>query len=263
VSRRSVVAGRELKGRHFLDLDQARTLPTPGLLATGMAAADLVEAGAMGVVHGPAGLGKTFAVETALSRHPDASVCWAAFPSRPTMRLVAASLFEALSGLYAEGRTRFRLTDQVIELLVADPSGSPRVVVVDEAQRLTRECIELLRHLHDHPATHFTLLLVGGDGTWQVLSREPMLRSRVFRRVTFSPLAPVEVCELIGAFHPIYRGVEAELLLLIDDHFAHGNLRDWASFTYTATKLCADKGRRRLDEETARNAFTLHGCLGA
>ena len=263
MSRSGAVAGRELKGRHFLDLDQARTLPTPGLVATGRALADLVEAGAMGVVHGAAGLGKTFAVETALAGQADVSVCWAAFPSRPTMRLVASSLFEALSGLCAEDRTRFRLTDQVIELLAPGPGARPRVVVVDEAQRLTRECIELLRHLHDHPATRFALVLVGGDGAWEVLSREPMLRSRVFRRVTFSALAPAEVCELIGAFHPIYHGVEAELLLLVDDHFAHGNLRDWASFTYTAAKLCADHGRDRLDEETARNAFTLHGCLGA
>jgi hypothetical protein len=179
------------------------------------------------------------------------------------MRLVAASLFEALSGLGAGDRTRFHLTDQVIELLVADPGGPPRVLVVDEAQRLTRECIELLRHLHDHPATRFALVLVGGDGAWEVLSREPMLRSRVFRRVNFAALSAAEVCKLIGAFHPIYHGVDGELLLLVDDHFAHGNLRDWASFTYTAAKLCAEHRRHRLDDEIARNAFTLHGCLGA
>jgi len=257
-----VAAGRELKGRHFLDLEQARTLPTPGLVATDRAVADLLEAGAMGVVHGPTGTGKTYAVETALAQRDEALVCWAAFPSRPTMRSVAVNLFEALSGLGAGDRTRFRLTDQLIELLVADPGGRPRVLVVDEAQRLNRECIELLRHLHDHPATCFTLVLVGGDGAWEVLSREPMLRSRVFRRVTFTALAATEVCELIGAFHPIYDGVDRELLLLVDDHFAHGNLRDWASFTYTAAKLCAEHGHPRLDEVVARNAFALHSCIG-
>ena len=135
MSRPGVVAGRELKGRHFLDLDRARTLPTPGLVATGRALADLVEAGAMGVVHGAAGLGKTYAVETALARRSDVAVCWATFPSRPTMRSVAASLFEALSGLSAGDRTWFPLTDQLIELLAADPGGSPRVVVVDLRRR--------------------------------------------------------------------------------------------------------------------------------
>jgi len=261
VSGHGVVNGCELKGRHFLDLSQARTLPTPGLVATARVLDDLVEAEAMGVVHGPAGLGKTYAVETALGRHAGTLVCWADFPSRPTMRSVAARLFELLSGLRAEDRSRFRLVDQLLELLAADRGGGARVLVVDEAQRLTSECIELLRHLHDHPATRFSLVLVGGDGAWEVLSREPMLRSRVFRRVNFTALSATEVCKLIGAFHPIYDGVEAELLLLVDDHFAHGNLRDWASFTYTAAKLCADHGRDRLDEEVARNAFALHGCL--
>ena len=260
MSGHGVVTGSEPHGRHFLGLGQARTLPTPGLVATRVAVADLVEAGAIGVAHGPAGTGKTFAVGTALAQHADALVCWASFPSRPTMRSVAVGLFEALSGIAAGDRTRFRLTDQLIELLAPDPHGRPRVVVCDEAQRLTRECTELLRHLHDHPATRFTLVLVGGDGTWELLSREPMLRSRVFRRVTFAPLSPEEVCGLIGAFHPIYDGAGTDLLLVVDDNFAHGNLRDWASFTCTAAKLCAEAGRRRLDEEVARNALVLHGC---
>lgn len=262
MSGRGVVVGTEGRGRHYLGLDRARTLPTPGLVATGQAIADLLDAGAMGVVHGPAGLGKTYAVETTLGRHRDTLVCWAAFPSRPTMRLVAAGLFESLAGIGAGDRTRFRLTDQLIELLAPHPGGRARVVVIDEAQRLTRECIEFLRHLHDHPATRFALVLVGGDGAWEVLSREPMLRSRVFRRVTLAPLTAPQVCELIGGFHPIYGGVDAELLVLVDDQLAHGNLRDWASFTYTAAKLCAEHGRARLDEEIARNAFALHGCLG-
>jgi hypothetical protein len=122
-----------------------------------------------------------------------------------------------------------------------------------------RECIEFLRYLHDHRATRFALLLVGGDGTWKVLSREPMLRSRIYRRVSVEPLTPAEVCRLIPTYHPLYDGADAELLLLIDDHFAHGNLRHWAAFTKTATELCTAVGGDRIDEPVARNAFTLHG----
>ena len=101
-----------------------------------------------------------------------------------------------------------------------------------------RECIEYLRYLHDHRLTRFALLLVGGDGAWQVLAREPMLRSRIYRRVVFR---------------------EAELVLFIDDHFAHGNLRDWAAFTATAAQLCRAGGHDRVDESIVRNAFALHG----
>ncbi len=39
-----------------------------------------------------------------------------------------------------------------------------RLVIIDEAQWLNRECFEYLRHLHDDPDTRFALLFVGGDG---------------------------------------------------------------------------------------------------
>ena len=242
-------------GRHFLDIDGARTLPTPGLVATDQAVEHALEAAAMAVVHGPAGLGKSYAVEQALARHPGVAVSWVEFPSRPTMRLVAAALFEQLTRVPAGRRSRFVLTDELIEAL----GGRPRVVVVDETQRLTKDCIEFLRYLHDDRRTRFALLLVGGDDAWSVLSREPMLRSRVYRRVALDPLTGPQVCELMGSYHPIYDGVDRELLLLIDDHVGHGNLRYWAGFTRSAVDLCAQTGRDRLDEEIARNTFAVLG----
>ena len=214
----------------------------------------------MGVVHGPAGLGKSYAVEQALDRDREVSVCWATLPSRPTMRLVAATLFEQLTRLPAGRRSRFALTDELVEAL---GGGRPRAVVVDEAQRLDKDCIEFLRYLHDDPRTRFALLLVGGDDAWAVLSKEPMLRSRVYRRVALSPLTGPQVCEWMGSFHPIYDGVDRELLLLVDDHFGHGNLRHWAAFTHSAAELCETHGRGRLDEEIARNTFALHGGVSA
>ena len=241
--------------RHFLDLEGARVLPTVGLQLVDQAVGHVLDAHAMGVVHGPAGMGKTYAVESALAarRRPG---LWASFPSRPTMRLVAAALYEQLTGSTASrGHSRFVLMDAVIEEL----SVRPRTVVIDEAQRLNTECIEFLRHLHDHPATRFALLLVGGDGAWQVLSAQPMLRSRIYRRVRLEPLTAAQVCELIPRFHPVYDGVEGELLLEVDDHLAHGNLRDWASFTQTAAKLCAEHDQPRLDARIVANAFALHG----
>jgi hypothetical protein len=66
------------------------------------------------------------------------------------------------------------------------------------------------------------------------------------------------VCTLIPTYHPLYEVVDAELLL-IDDHFAHSNLRHWAAFTRTAAVLCAAAGADRVDETVARNAVTLHG----
>ncbi|ALE86555.1 MULTISPECIES: ATP-binding protein [unclassified Pseudonocardia] len=241
--------------RHFLDLPGARVLPTAGLQLVDQAVGHVVDAAAMGVVHGPAGMGKTYAVESALAARSRTGL-WSSFPSRPTMRLVAATLYEQLTGSSAGRASRFVLMDAVIEELAT----RPRVVVVDEAQRLNTECIEFLRHLHDHPATRFPLLLVGGDGAWQVLSAQPMLRSRIYRRVRLEPLTTKQVTALIPRFHPIYEGVDPELLLQVDDHLAHGNLRDWASFTQSAAALCAEHDIAVLDERIVANAFALHGA---
>jgi DNA transposition AAA+ family ATPase len=240
--------------RHFLQLDGATTIPTQQLLLTRRAVLDVSEARAMGAVHGDAGLGKTFAVEDAVASL-DAPVVWTSFPGRPTMRLVATTLVGLLSGAPPPDRDRFYLTGMLLDEL----SHRRRLVVVDEAQRLNRECIEYFRHLHDHPRTSFGLLLVGGDGCWQVLSREPMLRSRIYRRVVFQPLSTRQVLEGIRTFHPIYKAVDDQLIVLIDDYFGHGNFRNWASFTRSAAALCRRHRRATVDEEIARNVFARHG----
>jgi DNA transposition AAA+ family ATPase len=241
-------------GRHFLDLEGASTIPTEHLLLTRRAVADLAEAKAMGAVHGEAGLGKTFAVEEAVAGL-GVPVFWTSFPSRPTMRLVAINLVELLTAVPAVEHNRFHLTGMLVEKL----AERDRLIVVDEAQRLNRECIEYLRHLHDHPLTRFGLLLVGGDGCWQVLSREPMLRSRIYRRVVFKPLRSQELLVGIHGYHAIYEAVSDELVVFIDDYFGHGNLRNWAAFTRSARGLCRRHQRMAVDEEIARNVFALHG----
>ncbi|MER7669628.1 ATP-binding protein [Kitasatospora sp. NPDC096128] len=246
--------------RHFANLTGAATLPTSTFQLTARIVDDLVANCAMGVLHGPAGTGKTYAMESALedqaARNPGLAVTLLSFTSQPTMRLVGDQLLTELTGAAtAGGRNRFQITAKLIDLL-AHPK---RLVVVDEAQRLNSNCIEMLRHLHDDRKTNFALLYVGGDGCWEVLSREPMLRSRIFRRLPFRPLGPAEIPDLIRAYHPIYEGADTELLRSIDETYGHGTMRDWASFTHTAAALCEDADRTRIDAEVVANAFTLLG----
>lgn len=82
------------------------------------------------------------------------------FTSKPTMRLVAQELLKALTGSAPRDRSRFYLIAALIDLL----TGPPRLLVIDEAQRMNSDCLEQLRHLHDHPDTRFALLYVGGNG---------------------------------------------------------------------------------------------------
>lgn len=253
--------------QHFVNLPGAATLPTRQYQLTGQIIDDLIAESATGVVHGPAGTGKTYAVEAALERLRDAgpgpagsadrvSVCTLAFPSKPTMRLVADELLTGLSGAAPpRSRNRFQLISSLTDLL----SGPRRLVVIDEAQRLNGDCIELLRHLHDHPHTRFALLYVGGDGCWEVLSREPMLASRVFRRLPFTRLDRPAVPALMRRYHPVYARADEALLLEIEDAYGKGMLRNWAVFTHAAVGLCGTAGTGRITAEVAGNVYAKLG----
>lgn len=146
----------------------ARRISTPQLQLARLVITDTAEHLAVGVIHGLSGLGKTFAMKTctaalaARTRPADRiEVATIAFPSRPTMRLLADLLLQTLTGAPPTRQAnRFYLT----AALVRELARLPRLIVVDEAQRLPAECIELLRYLHDHDDTAFGLLYVGGNG---------------------------------------------------------------------------------------------------
>ncbi|MDQ1426788.1 MAG: hypothetical protein QOK39_264 [Acidimicrobiaceae bacterium] len=241
--------------RHFLDLADAATVNTDSMALTRRAVADIAARRALGVVHGAAGLGKTFAVESAVAALGGAwEPVWLAFASRPTMRLIASELLAAMTGDHDQ-RDRFKLT----RLVKAELALRPRLIVIDEAQNLNRECIEFVRHLGEDDQRQSGTVLVGGDGCWEVLAREPMLRSRLYRRVVFSPLNADQVLDAVRQYHRIYHDVDDDLILFVDAYCGHGNFRNWAAFTLTAVGLCRETGRDGLDEQIARNAFTLLG----
>jgi hypothetical protein len=242
--------------RHFLDLKGAKTIATQQLLLTRQGIFDIVEFNAMGVVHGPAGTGKSFAVAAILERSPSIHPRLTTFENRPNIRVIASALVKIFIGTHRV-RTRFQATPLLVDALDQPPR---LLLVIDEAQQLNRECIEYLRFLHDHEATRFSLLLVGGDGCWEVLSREPMLHSRVHRRVAFEPIPRRTVPTTIREWHRLYRDVEDELLLFIDDAFAHGLFRNWVHFTKSFQQVFP---RCRLDEARARAIFGLFGGTGA
>jgi DNA transposition AAA+ family ATPase len=244
---------------HFQGLLNASILETSQYQLTSRIIGDLAKLHGMGVIHGPTGSGKTFAVLSELenlSATTGLSCYVTEAAEEPTMRHTLATIAIALTGHEPSKREdRFDLTARLVKLL----AGPDRLIVVDEAQRLNGKCIEVLRFLHDAKRTHFSLLLVGGDGCWEVLSREPMLKSRIVRRLPFQPLSPKAIAKLMKDYHPIYYDASPEILLEIDDQYCEGNLRNWASFTITAAQICAETGRERIDPKVIANVNTLIG----
>ena len=164
----------------FLGLEGPAILPTSHFLLTRRAdVEDVIDRAAMGVIHGDAGLGKTFAVQAALAAPDDWAIATMSFPNRAD---------HAPGRRHPAARHRRDAQPRLQPLphhgaAAGGIRAHPMAGRGGEAQRLNGVCIEYLRHLHDHPATRLALLLVGGNGCWEVLSREPMLGSRVWRRV--------------------------------------------------------------------------------
>jgi DNA transposition AAA+ family ATPase len=237
--------------RHFLALDDAKTIHTKSFLRAQRCVTDCATARSIGVVHGVAGLGKTFTVEAAAAK-AEISAEWFVFARRPSHTQLVKTLYQQLTGVEPHGEL-YKLQNDLRDVL----AERPRMLVVDEAQQLTADAFELLRFLHDDPSSDFALILVGGNGCWKVISRYPMLLSRVYRVVAMRRLDEEEVLDVLPRYHTIHQSVSPEVLLMVDEQFARGNFRLWASFTRTVSELCASQQRESYDEPLALAALSL------
>ena len=241
--------------RHYQQLADANVLATEALLDARDLINEISSIAAMGAIYGPAGTGKSFAVSEAVADRTEPDWVHTDFRARPTLRYVRLELGRLL-GLGDTARMGPFDADWALKRALAQEF---RLIIIDEAQWLNRECFEYLRHLHDDPDTEFALLFVGGDGCYEVLRREPMLDSRLYAHQRFTPLPPAAVLTTIPGYHPIYADTAPEVLRLVDDTCGHGNFRSWARFTCHAARLCQRTGRSACDEEIARNAFRTLG----
>ncbi|MBN6040074.1 ATP-binding protein [Amycolatopsis sp. 195334CR] len=250
---------------HFLDLDGATTLVTPVVHSVEEVIHDVIAHQALGVVYGAAGTGKTFAVMLALQRYlhnhngrrPPPTIVTLSFAHTPTLSSVARDIATALEpwASIPKTATRFQLQTRILRAL----AFTPYLLVVDEAQRLSSHAMEVLRYLYDDKDTVLSLLLVGGDGCWKVVSREPMLMSRLHSRRNFLPLPPEDVPTLMREFHWLYRDADPGLLTEVDTSFAHGYWRKWVSFTSAALQLAQAGDRTVLDPPLVHQVYARLG----
>ena len=238
---------------HFLNLRGAKLLRTAYWLLGRQAMQETVAARAIASITGPPGTGKSFLLSSVA---PDLAlpITRVEFDHRPTMLSVSSQLMYKLTGELPAG-TKHGLIAPLVQAL-----ARPRALLVDEAQRLNRECLDHLRFLHDHPDTEFALILAGGQGCWEVLGREPQLRRRIYRPVFFRALTPAEISELIPKLHPVWTRVSASHIEQIDSEFAQGLIGNWAAITKTLAEL-AKPTKGPIKAATIRTALFKHGCI--
>ena len=155
-------------------------------------------------VHGDAGLGKTLSVNASLRALAPADTCRVQFRARPAPRDIRHVLFDAL-GISGTPPTRPIEFDALLKDALSERF---RVLVCDEAQWLSRECLELWRHLRDDRRTDIAIVFAGGGDCYRVLRREPMLSSRVYVWQEFRRLDREQVLAVIPAYHPVWASAD-------------------------------------------------------
>ncbi|MFE7347582.1 AAA family ATPase [Streptomyces fimicarius] len=252
------MATAERKGRlpgeredHFMRLPGAQIVSTRALLTARENIRAAIEAKAMICIYGQAGNGKSFAVNASLRELAPALTRRIQFRARPSTRDLRHELFHAL-GLPGRPPSHAIEFDRMLRGALEEP----RVLVCDEAQWLSKLCFEYLRYLWDDTASDLTIIFTGGNGCFEMLQSEPMLESRVYAWQEIGRMPLDEVLTVIPAFHPVWADADPGLIAVCDQEAAHGNFRAWAKITHHLTTGLRETGRKRVDEELLRWAYS-------
>ncbi|MFJ4478770.1 AAA family ATPase [Streptomyces xanthochromogenes] len=220
-------------GLHYLQTPGLRTLLTPGMLAVGDALADAYAQGRFVCVLGDAGVGKTFAVHTAARRFGE--LLPLDFRAQPAPADLRAALHRAL-GLRGEAPADPGAADTLIRSALAI---KPRIVVVEDAHRLSASCFEYLRFLHDDLSQGLCVALIAATRGERSLRAQRMLATRTAGWPYIWPLTRDQVPQAVPALHPVWQSVPPDDLKALDARIADGALRRWAVLTHHTQRALA------------------------
>ncbi|MET7540067.1 ATP-binding protein [Streptomyces sp. NPDC005507] len=239
---------------HYLNLGLtgANIMATRALSETEDRIKKATKYNAIVAIHGHVGLGKTFAVHTALRRHAPDTTVRLRFRQAANMSEVRGDLWRAL-GLPGTPPTSADDSGRQIKEALED---DPRVLLFDEAQWLSKTALEYIRDLWGDDAQRAPILLVGSGNLRQKILSCPGLHSRILDWYQFTPLTPTEVQSTIAAYHPIWSDTHPDLILYTDDRSGHGSFRNWAKITLLLHDALSDNPELTLNKDLIRWVFS-------
>ncbi|MFC7963272.1 AAA family ATPase [Streptomyces cinereoruber] len=218
-----------------------RTVLTPGMLAVSDTLAAAWAEGRFVCVLGGAGVGKTFAVHTAARRLGElVPLDHRAQPAPADLR---AALHRALR-LGGETPCDPGIADTLIRHALA---ARPRIVVVEDADRLSPSCFEYLRFLHDGLPQGLCVVLIAAARGERLLRAQRMLGTRSAGWPHVRPLTRDQVPQAATALHPLWQSVAPGDLQTLDARLAGGLLRRWVVLTLHTVRALAATGLTKPD----------------
>ncbi len=185
---------KELKDKLPADLDWVRT-PSANAVSAALGFSQM--AGAISVIYGGAGMGKTTAIRVYERRSPNVWVVTAS----PTVAMPGPIMLRIASKLGTRTSGQQHLVEAAIIERVKDTRG---LLVIDEAQHLSHRALDAIRSIHD--ATGVGVVLCGNEIVYAQLTGGnrsvgfAQLFSRVAKRVRLSKPQPGDIDAILDAW---------------------------------------------------------------
>ena len=218
--------GQPVTNDHYPGLRGAHLMPTRASRFTHDHLDAVIAHRTIACIHGDPGQGKTLAVNVALRTLAPAGAVRLQIPN-PTVTKIRTILLHRLDPDSEHTHRADKADAHLTDLL----ARTPHVLVFDEAQRLSGQCLDYLSTLWDDDSTRFALVFVGAENTRLRISRRPALASRVERWQHYQRLTLKELFTHIPSYHPVWKNTAPAVIQRIDTKAAHGNWRHWARIT--------------------------------
>ncbi|MGW4935140.1 AAA family ATPase [Streptomyces sp. NPDC004166] len=242
---------RVLRPQHFLDTPDTALVATDLLLEAQDTIRDTIEARAIAVIYGDAGLGKTFAARAALQETaPELLLSLEFTRSRPGPGDLREALFHQMGLPGPMPKT----PSPMYRLLRTHLPRRPYVIVCDEAQQYRRQCFEFIRNLWDNcrkEDNRPAVLFIGGREAYDTLQSDPALASRIHIRQEALAMSEEETLKTIPCYHPVWREADPQLLKYIDKAHAAGVFRRWSNITQHVLTALQRLDKQHADQEAA------------
>ena len=154
---------------------------------------EIIVAGEMGVIYGKAGMGKTQAIKHFVANHPEA-ILIETLPMLSGKELLK-QILEGMGVIDSQG-TANELTHRIVSIL----KRTDRVLIIDEAENLTTNNLELIRRIHDF--SNIPVVLTGTNALIQNLKGRQgellQLSSRIMHQWEMQGLNDKDLANLFG-----------------------------------------------------------------
>jgi DNA transposition AAA+ family ATPase len=164
----------------------------------------LIETRDMGVIYGDPGVGKTLTTEHLTARwrrrgYPKAICVEADVGSTPAG--VARTILKGLADLRPANAAD-------LARIIANLTQQQKValITIDEAERLDRHCLEMVRAIYDK--TKVPVMLIGMTDIVRKLKSHKKFYSRIGMAYYFEPLSCDQLAQHLGTLHPLLTDID-------------------------------------------------------